>query len=89
MPKTKKKAPSKRKFFKTTITIEVVSEDEPVDNWNLGAILEGMDEGDLSGRWTGAHERLTGKEAAKMLRDQASDPQFFQLNDDGSDMEEA
>lgn len=77
-----------RKFYKTTFRIEVLSEGELPDFATLGRIEEAFTTGDCSGVWTEElTQPLTPREAAQALLDQGSDPGFFQLDDDGNDVE--
>ena len=73
------------KFFKTVITVTVLSEDKPAQSVNLTRIAHEI----LEGEWSGYTENdggteLTAKEAAEALIAQGSDPEFFRLDDDGN-----
>jgi hypothetical protein len=80
--------PSERTFYKTVIQFEVLSE-EP-----LGTVdLETIDYETTVGCWSGrfldnAEKKLNGKQMAKALKVQGSDPEFFRLSEDGEDLEE-
>lgn len=80
-----------KKFYKTIIQIEVLSE-HPLDDAysnDLDAISYAITEGDCSGKIeTIRQQELTGKMMAKALAAQGSDPSFFGLNPDGSMMED-
>lgn len=77
-----------RKFYKTIITIEVLSE-KPYDQTNLSEISYDVAEGACSGmvRVT-SKEELTGKQVAEALKEQGSDTEFFLLDENGDDVEE-
>jgi len=79
-----------RKFFKTKITIEVLSEEPISDDMSLADIAFQGDEGDYSIGNNNYYKQtvLNGKQAAKALKKQGSDPSFFRLNDEGEDNEE-
>ena len=79
-------AQSKRKFYKTTIKVVVLSE-EPYQYENLVQVHNDITDGDCSGKHeiTKAEE-LTAKQAAKALKAQGSDPEFFQITDEGEDI---
>lgn len=81
---------AKRKFYKTIFRVEVLSEDFPVEDVDsLHDIAYQIDEGDCSGKVEHVRSvRLTGKRAAEALREQGSDPEFFQLDDNGNDLED-
>lgn len=76
-----------RKFFKTTFTVEVLSETTPVNGLSLAEIAFEIDEGDCSGAVTEVEVvELSPKQAAKALINQGSDSEFFQLSEDGEDL---
>jgi hypothetical protein len=80
---------SKRKFFRTVVTIEILSEDEPFDTDDLGAIAGAIDSGPCSGSVKVVSvDEVDGGHMAKLLQEQASDPEFFQLDSEGNDLEE-
>lgn len=76
------------KFFKTTITIEILSE-QKFNNTNLEDIAYAITEGDCSGKVevTG-YQELTSKEAAAALLAQGSDPEFFGLDENGKSLDD-
>ncbi|MFZ3166792.1 MAG: hypothetical protein WA130_04190 [Candidatus Methanoperedens sp.] len=72
-----------RKFFKTTITVEVISEGAPMDCVTdlrdlHAAIVDGPCSGDI--KITAVKELTPGKAAAGLIR-QGSEPEFFGLED--------
>jgi predicted metal-binding protein len=76
-----------RKFYKTVIQVEVLSE-EPFDYEDLADVYSAITEGDCSGKLsTWSQEVLDGKQAADALINQASDPSFFMLTQEGDDEE--
>ena len=77
-----------RKVYKTTYTVTVLSEDHPPsEGMNLRDVLTEYETGGWSGSISGySAVELSGREAAQELRSQASDPGFFDLDDDGSDL---
>lgn len=88
---------SQRKFYKTIINVTVLSE-EPIEASSVGGVGGGcalseiaynITEGDMSGVLEiGETTTLNGKEAADALIEQSSDPEFFQLDANGNDLEE-
>ena len=78
--------PNTRKFFKTTITFEVLTEDGPLpDITDLDAIHFAITSGDASGMITERSSvELTPREAAQALMKQGSDPGFFMLDEEGN-----
>lgn len=78
---------SKRKFYKTIFTVEVLSEDFPVKDLSLKELAEETVHGDYSAQTEITKtEQLTGKEAADALVAQGSDPEFFMLDEEGNDV---
>jgi len=76
---------SKRKFFKTIIQVEVLSEDEPYKFNYLNELYYDITDGHCSGDIEViSQEQLTPEEAAKALIAQRSDPDFFGLDKDGN-----
>lgn len=79
---------SDRKFFRTVLEVEVLSED-PYDptSKELEDVATDITTGDCSGdvQVKVANEVLDGPAAAEALRKQGSDPGFFQLTDEGDD----
>src|SRR5271157_3893202 len=79
---------TERKFYKTTITLEVLSEDEIPDSTDIPNIIDECLEGAYSLRILSATETiLNGKETADALLEQASDPGFFGVDENGNDIE--
>lgn len=69
-----------RRFFRTVVRVEVISEDADVADWDLATVAEQIVSGDLSGRLLPANVTpLTAKECADALVEQGSDPEFFGL----------
>lgn len=83
---------SKRKFYKTVYQVEVLSEEkfDEDDGMSLTDIDDEITNGHSSGRVIKIidNEEKTGEEMAKLLKEQGSDTEFFQLTDDGKDTEE-
>ena len=78
-----------RKFYETTITVKVLSE-QPL-RWNdLNDLAYAIEEGDCVGHIPDDTSRtLTGKECADLLDEFGSESGFFQLDDEGNDLEGA
>lgn len=80
--------PSKRKFYRTVIEVEVLSE-EAVDFGDLAAVHYAITDGECSGQWSVTHsEPVCGPTMAKLLKEQGSDPSYFRLDDDGNDRDD-
>lgn len=80
-----------RKFYKSTIILEVLHEESNALNsvTELGEIAAMICEGDCSGSWTiKKHKVLNGKQVALALQEQGSDPEFFQLDEHGEDIDD-
>jgi hypothetical protein len=81
-------SPSKRRFYKTTLTVVVLSE-EPVESLDLTDIAHNGVAGDYSVSVPDSRQEvLDGPAAAAELRAQHSDPDFFQLTEEGQDLEQ-
>ena len=79
---------SKRTFHKTTIEVEILSED-PVDFSNLAEVHAAITDGECSGCFTvTGRKAITAKQAAKALLLQGSEPEFFRITKDGREMDE-
>lgn len=79
--------PSERKFYRTVVQYEILSE-EPVGEVSLADIFAQCTEGAWSGHFLETkQEGLDGPTMAKHLQAQGSDPEFFNLTEDGADVE--
>ena len=81
---------TKRKFYRTVVQIEILSED-PYKETDLGEIMYDITEGHCSGEAKDVvrNEEKNGKEMAALLKAQRSDPEFFMLDEEGNDTEDA
>jgi len=80
---------AKRKFWKSVITVTVLSEDRPPAWRDLMDLHYLITDGSCSGMID--HKRLvsmSARRAANELLKHGSDPGFFQLNDYGKDLTE-
>jgi len=78
---------STRKFYRTVFQYEVLSE-VPVESSQLEDIAYECRDGHFSGQMLSqTQETIDAKTAVKALLNQGSDPEFFQLNMDGEDIE--
>jgi len=78
---------SKRKFYQTKIVVTVLSE-EPLEWDDLHDVDYAITDGGCSGDTQEcAHKVLTAKQVVKALQAQGSEPGFFQLDDDGKDVD--
>jgi len=76
-----------RKFFKTILQVEILSEDCPFDSENLSEVHRAITDGACSGVVTTvSQQQLTGRQMAHHLIQQDSDPEFFQLDENGKDL---
>ena len=78
--------PSKRKFYRTVIQVEILSE-EPYCGESLTDIDDDITDGDCSGRIVDVvrNEEHDGAAMATLLQAQGSDPDFFRLLPTGED----
>ena len=79
---------AKPKFYKTTYHVEMLTDRPLREALDLDAINYMITEGEASGVVTDMGTvTLTGRQAAKALIDQGSDPSFFNLDEDGNELD--
>lgn len=77
-----------RKFYKTVIQITVLSEEPIPEELEVSDVIREMTDGGYSGFvHTISTEQLDGKGAALALSAQGSDPEFFQIDIDGNEVD--
>ncbi len=77
-----------KKFYKTVITVEVLSE-SPYKETNLETIAFDIKDGECSGNVNiTSEEELTSKQMVDALKNQGSDTEFFNLDEEGNDLDE-
>lgn len=81
---------AKKKIYKSVLRVEILSEEPIKDCVELNGVHWQITNGDWSGAmdWESHNAELVGKEGAKALMDQGSDPEFFQMDEDGNDIDE-
>ncbi|MDP2692710.1 MAG: hypothetical protein Q8O88_03680 [bacterium] len=83
----KKKQPKQKKLYKTTVTVEILSEEKLSFN-DLQDLHEQITDGSNSGVCKqGKTIILKGKDAVKATIAQGSDPEFFFMDNDGNVLE--
>ena len=77
-----------RTFYKTVIKVVVISEHPISEDMDLKDIQHEVTFGDSSGQliWD-KPIKLNGKQAAKELMLQGTDPEFFQITEEGDNIE--
>jgi hypothetical protein len=79
--------PSRRTFYRTLITVEVLAEDSPYKPETLEGVAQDIVNGDCTGAWeVTACEEVDGPRMAELMVRQGSDPEFFGLDEDGNDV---
>jgi hypothetical protein len=77
---------TERKFYRTVIHVEVLSEDPYTFSGNLVDVANDISTGDCSGiARTILEETCDGARMAQFLLAHGSDPEFFMLDDQGND----
>jgi hypothetical protein len=77
-----------RKFYRTRIVVEVLSDYQLPDGTDLESIHYEITQGGCSGVSAVESEReIDGREAVRALIQQGSEPAFFGLDEDGNDIE--
>ena len=80
---------SKRHFYRTVIEVEVLSED-PVDFGDLAGVHAAITDGECVGAWKVLKQgNVNPKQMVRLLKKAGSEPGFFQLNDEGEDVDES
>lgn len=80
---------AKKIIYKTVIMVEVLSE-EPIDSsMSLDQIEEECNTGSFSGMHSivVSNKPIKGLNAVKEMRKQGSDPDFFQMDENGNEIE--
>jgi len=79
---------AKRSFHKYTFTLTVLTDRKIPSDMDLLDICREADDGDFVMDWESDVEFLTGKQMADALKDARSEPEFFELDDDGNSLED-
>ena len=79
-----------RKIYRTIIQLTVLSEEPLHEGMGIDEIDANCEDGDFCGKadWIKVNEEVIGKEAADAVKDTGSDPEFFQMDDDGNEIED-
>lgn len=78
---------SPRKFYKTVIEVVVLSE-RPYGPKRLSDVAYDIMDGDCVGGWDATESKeIDGRAAADLLYEFGSEPGFFQLDDEGNDVD--
>ena len=78
-----------RTFYVNTITIRVLSEDEPYDFASYEDLAYDVTEGHFVGIVEGIEStEVASKQMVDALYSVGSQPEFFQLDDDGNEVED-
>jgi len=76
-----------RKFYKTVYEIEVLSEEKIPEWMSVEEIAYEITSGGCSAVFNHIKtQELTGKECAEELMNQGSDPEFFQIDENGNEL---
>jgi hypothetical protein len=80
----------KKTLYRSVISFEVISEEPIPDGMTLGDIQDECDEGSYSGahEYKVQNQPVIGKRAVKLVVAQGSDPEFFQMDSNGNDLNE-
>jgi hypothetical protein len=84
----KKQLKNTKKYYKTVVKVEVLSE-SPIAELSLSELDYEITNGNWSGEVLyGSPKVLNGKEMAKALEKQGSAPEFFMIDENGEDVNE-
>ena len=78
---------AKKTIYKTVITVTVLS-DEPYNFQSLGQDDSDITDGDSAGKVAQKYNSMTGKKAVKEIQSVGSEPGFFQMDEDGNEIED-
>jgi len=80
----------KSKLYKSVLKVEILSETPYPDVISLSQVDFDIIEGDCSGiiEWESLNAELHGSEAVKECEKHGSSPEFFQMDEDGNEIEE-
>lgn len=79
-----------RKFYKSTITLVILSEDQPVDDLSMEALGYAVTEGDCVLHTRGdTYVEVPAAEMARLLDEAGSEPDYFMLTPEGEDLRDA
>ncbi len=80
---------AKKTIYKTVIRLEILSEEPIPENMSIDDIQEECNTGSFSGIHdiTVANKPIKGIAAVKEMRKQGSDPDFFQMDENGNEIE--
>ena len=81
---------TKKKLYKSVLKVIIVSDEPYPDSVNLEQVNYDITEGHNSGilEWEYLNAEIVGAEAVKAMEEQGSDPEFFQMDDEGNELEE-
>lgn len=79
----------KKKIYRTVIQITVLSEEPLPDGMGLDELVANCEDGDFIGKFEDKEVNvpITGKEAAEAVIVTGSDPEFFQMDNEGNEIE--
>ena len=80
---------SNRTFYRTVMTVEILSEAPLSGDESLSDIVYLIEDGPCSGKveTVTENEKVDGPRMAQLLQDQASDTAFFGLDEEGNDLD--
>lgn len=79
-----------KQIYRSVFQLEVLSEEPIEDDENMGALYDQTINGDYSGKTTTIllNQTLKGMEAVKYTLEQGSDPEFFNMDKNGNEIED-
>jgi len=80
---------TKKKIYKYTFTVTVLSEDENYYPASLTSLNRGIDDGDCVGSYDRTKiEDCEGVEAVYQIKELGSSPDFFKMDEEGNEIED-
>ena len=81
---------AKKKLYKSVLKVIIISDEPYPDSVNLDHVKYDITDGHCSGilEWDTLNAEVVGAEAVKEMHEQGSDVEFFQMDEEGNDLEE-
>ena len=77
-----------RQFYRTTFSIEVISDDPGAGDWILETLVYELTEGRATGSVNcNSHQPIPAKLAAQLAIAHGTDPEFLDIDEDGNEVD--
>lgn len=81
---------AKKKLYKSVLRVEILSEEPFPESVSLEDVKYEITDGHCSGilNWETHNSEIVGAEASKEVLNQGTDPEFFQMDEEGNEIDE-